>query len=277
MGLVLPLRLVLTCAWLFTPFASGLSLFVRTSWLSELNASQWRPWFELIKQGRAEGPASPYYVEELALQDIACCESPPGIRGCIGPKCSDMGLPPNTLLRPELEAIREYFPMFDKVHIGSTLAWALDWDNHTQVADYAQLQARLGQEFLSEFGSTPGVTWGWYITNEGSLQEAGLLPDHTARYAVFLRETMAALSAVRGLPFLWSPTAGWVTVPPSQRAAQRAGIQKLFCNSSLGHPLSVHFQDYVGQTVGFTFPFHYNYTGAFSCTRDTAPTYQVRA
>ena len=30
-----------------------------------------------------------------------------------------------------------------------------------------------------------------------------------------------------------------------------------------------------GQTVGFAFPFNYNYTGAFSCGRDTAPTFQV--
>jgi len=41
-----------------------------------------------------------------------------------------------------------------------------------QVADYARLQARLGREFLSSFGAMGGVTWGWYITNEGSLQEA---------------------------------------------------------------------------------------------------------
>ena len=46
-------------------------------------------------------------MEELALQDIACCESPPGVHGCIGPKCSDLGLPPNTLLRPEIEAMSE--------------------------------------------------------------------------------------------------------------------------------------------------------------------------
>ena len=54
---------------------------------------------------RASG--SRYYVEELALQNTACCESHPTksykALGCLGPKCSDLGLPPNTLLTKELD------------------------------------------------------------------------------------------------------------------------------------------------------------------------------
>jgi len=29
-------------------------------------------WFELIARGRAEGPSSPYYVDILGIQSVAC-------------------------------------------------------------------------------------------------------------------------------------------------------------------------------------------------------------
>ena len=146
---------------LFPLKVEPLSLFIRTTWLSEVPEPVWRSWFELIKQGRREGPTSAYYIEELALQNTAyvigsphsiftiltvrrqqatsfphatpdltnrlrsstphshslthsltmnffcrCCEShavPANgsdfkALGCLGPKCSDLGLAPNTLL-----------------------------------------------------------------------------------------------------------------------------------------------------------------------------------
>ena len=41
-------------------------------------------WFELVAKGRAEGPTSPYFVEELALQNTACCESHPEVVAWVG-------------------------------------------------------------------------------------------------------------------------------------------------------------------------------------------------
>jgi hypothetical protein len=111
------LAAVLTLAILPTPVCT-LSLFLRTTWLSELPETTWRPWFELIKRGRAEGPTSPYYVSELALQNTACCESHAAggyhALGCLGPKCSALGLAPNSLLVDDLDRLAEYFPMFDR-------------------------------------------------------------------------------------------------------------------------------------------------------------------
>ena len=75
--------------------ARSISLFLRTGWLSTLPEEEWRAWFELIKRGRAEGPTSPYYVEDLGLQSVACCDSPAQYRGCLGPKCSQLGLAPH--------------------------------------------------------------------------------------------------------------------------------------------------------------------------------------
>ena len=80
---------------LLLPSSSGaLSLFMRTTWLAEVPEPVWRSWFELIARGRREGPASPFYVAELGLQNTACCENGPDSRGCLGAKCSDLGLQP---------------------------------------------------------------------------------------------------------------------------------------------------------------------------------------
>ena len=106
---------------LLLPSSSGaLSLFMRTTWLAEVPEPVWRSWFELIARGRREGPASPFYVAELGLQNTACCENGPDSRGCLGAKCSDLGLQPNSLLTKQPDAPSEYFPLFDKVHVGTT-------------------------------------------------------------------------------------------------------------------------------------------------------------
>ena len=77
---------------LLLPSSSGaLSLFMRTTWLAEVPEPVWRSWFELIARGRREGPASPFYVAELGLQNTACCENGPVSRGCVGAKFSALG------------------------------------------------------------------------------------------------------------------------------------------------------------------------------------------
>lgn len=74
-------------------------------------------------------------------------------------------------------------------------------------------------------------------------------------------------------PFLWSPSNG-PHVAPGDRTRQQEGLEQLFC--SLGnHELAVHFQDYLGQSVSFEFPFHYNYTGQMECEADTLETYAM--
>lgn len=75
------------------------------------------------------------------------------------------------------------------------------------------------------------------------------------------------------MPFLWSPSNGDITPNSTQREQQETTLRGLFCN--LSYPLSVHFQDWLGQSVSFEFPFHYNYTAAFTCEKDTKPTYEM--
>lgn len=97
--------------------AKGMSLFLRTGWLSTVPEAEWRAWFELVKRGRAEGPGSPYYVSELGLQTVACCNSPDNVRGCLGPKCTTLGVPPYTLFEDDISKLLEYLPLFDKVYV----------------------------------------------------------------------------------------------------------------------------------------------------------------
>eukprot|EP00911_Craspedida_sp_UC1_P002435 UC1_evm1s1814 len=298
--------------------AVTLSLFLRTGWLAELPESTWRAWFELMRRGRAEGPGSPYYVSELALQTVACCDSPAGVRGCLGPKCSSLGLPPYSLFEPALDRLLEYLPMFDRVWVGTTYDYDTQWGNHTSMRAYAQLQARVGRAFMDKYGNSDissgttnttitttttttttttssssnlqavvggnnsslsktekkkKVNWAWYITSEGGLVSTGLDPAERATQQFFLRESMTALHAVAPLPFLWSPSNGDITLNATARAAQEQALGDLFCG--LEHPLALHFQDWLGQSVQFTFPFNYNYSNAFTCEADTVPTYNM--
>ncbi len=57
----------------------GLGLFFRTPWVHEVPRETLHGWFDLIAQGRRDGPSSPYYVEFLAIQNIACNQVPGGV------------------------------------------------------------------------------------------------------------------------------------------------------------------------------------------------------
>ena len=269
------LRLLLA---LLLPTSSGaLSLFMRTSWLAEVPEPVWRSWFELIARGRREGPASPFYVAELGLQNTACCEGHPTARGCLGPKCSDLGLPPNSLLTKQLDAMSEYFPLFDKVHVGTTADMNSNWngkENASSTKAYAELQGRVGSEFMARYGKLPNVSYGWYLTSEGSVSSIGLSAAEQSSWGRYLNESMDALHAVDpALTFLWSPSNGGITPTPAQRVQEEAGLTSMLCH--LSHPIAVHFQDWLGQSVSFEFPFYYNYSVAFTVEKDTAPTYAL--
>eukprot|EP01052_Picozoa_sp_SAG31_P009520 SAG31_NODE_501_length_14835_cov_11.191979_7_plen_182_part_00 len=62
---------------------AALSLFFRTSWAHEVPTEVLESWFQLIAKGKAEGPTSPYYVDFLAIQSIACSQQSP-----LGPPCN---------------------------------------------------------------------------------------------------------------------------------------------------------------------------------------------
>ena len=260
---------------ILTTAVTGMSLFMRTTWLAELPEAQWRSWFELIRRGRHEGPDSPFYVHELALQNVACCESHPypgyDALGCLGPKCSALGLAPNSLLVSELDRLAEFFPLFDRVWVGSTTRQGWNAGNRTANREYAALQAEVLGAFMARYNASDGVRWGWYITEEGSLPGIGLDPAAAAGWRDFIGVTQLALDGVApGLPFLWSPSNGNVRPNATQRVAQEAGLRGLFCD--LPRPLEVHFQDYLGQSVTFDFPYRYDYSAAFTCEADTVPT-----
>ena len=83
---MLPARQLLLCATsllLLPGSATGLSLFFRTSWAHEVPSEVFDAWFALIARGRAEGPSSPYYVESLGIQSVACSQQMP-----LGPPCN---------------------------------------------------------------------------------------------------------------------------------------------------------------------------------------------
>lgn len=69
--------------------------------------------------------------------------------------------------------------------------------------------------------------------------------------------------------------AEWLGEVDSARRApfRQAGLEKLLCG--LPHPVALHFQDWLGQSTTFKFPFEYNYSQQFSCEGDTLPTYQM--
>eukprot|EP01079_Euglenida_sp_SAG-EU17-18_P006712 gene6712-1200_t len=255
---------------------TGLSLFMRTTWIHSLPDDVWRSWFDLVARGRREGPSSPFYIEELALQNTACCESPPTALGCLGSKCSDLGLPPNSLLTEELDAMSEYFPLFDKVYVGTTASYSWHPSNASSTKDYAALQASIGAQFLARYG----IEWAAYLSESmhalSSVKPMVSVIAPALDSAIFLPPGPLG----NGLPtaaapkdFLWSPSNGDVSLTPSQRDDQFQGLERLFCN--LPFPLAVHFQDWLGQSVSFEFPYFYNYTTAFTCEKDTVPTMQV--
>lgn len=148
--------------------------------------------------------------------------------------------------------------------------------NHSSNEDYAELMAKLGIQFLARYGNLSNVNWGWYLTEEGSLPQIGLNPEVRNANMDYISTAMKALKMVRPLPFLWSPSNGDITpANTSQWMEEETGLREIFCNLPSGYPLALHFQDWLGQSVSFEFPFNYNYSQAFTCTRNTVPTVRM--
>ena len=128
----------------------ALGLFFRTSWVHEVPAATLQSWFSLIARGRAEGPSSPYYVEYLAIQNIACNQWDP-----IGPPCNasaptrskqalgNSSLPYATVWESDLAVIAPYFHLFDTVYVGTI--WVDEWNaaDHDSNTRAAELQAKV--------------------------------------------------------------------------------------------------------------------------------------
>ncbi len=169
--------------------ATGLGLFFRTAWVHEVPPATLEAWFDLIAQGRRDGPTSPYYVEFLAIQNIACNQLDP-----IGPPCNasaptnskqalgNSSLAYGTLWEADLRVLAKYFPLFDMVYVGTL--WVDNWDPwnrdlNTQAAqqqaavrfDFLSSHNQVAQKFLELFPNVPNMAW--YITLEGSVNSIG--------------------------------------------------------------------------------------------------------
>ena len=122
-------RVLLCCCLLAAQLPTridGLALFFRTSWAHEVSDEVFDNWFKLIAQGRAEGPSSPYYVEFLALQSVACSQAMP-----LGPPCNasapsgsrqplgNESMPYGGIFHADVAKLAQHFHLFDKVYIGS--------------------------------------------------------------------------------------------------------------------------------------------------------------
>ena len=171
------------------------------------------------------------------LQNTACCESHPigsyKALGCLGPKCSALGLPPDSLLTRELDQLSEYFPLFDRVYVGTTAQEGFTPKNRSAIAPFAKLQGSIGAQFMDRYGAVKGAHYGWYITTEGSVynvatEENGTEPGLRAGWHDFLAQTSTALHAVRPPEFLWSPSNGDITPDAAQRAEEEARRRALF-------------------------------------------------
>ena len=93
--------------------------------------------------------------------------------------------------------------------------------------------------------------------------------------ADFINKTTTAFHSLRPLPTLWSPaiTRGRASYTPTSFEAFQANLVSLF--SALDLPIKLHFQDFLGQSVTFKFPFFYNYSVALTCDGDTVPYYNM--
>ena len=179
----------------------------------------------------------------------------------------------------DVEKLSQYFHLFDKVYVGSL--WPDRLDPHTETGRAAAITAQTAvlQKFYDKWGRGMGDKLGWYQTVEGSLNAIGSSSASAADWGKFYNDAFVALNKVKPLDMLWSPVAGkatWSTANNGTGVAPpqlEANLESLFCN--LSHPVKLHFQDYLGQSVSFEFPFHYNYTQQYSCEGDTVPYLQL--
>ena len=108
-------------------------------------------------------------------------------------------------------------------------------------------------------------------TVEGSLNQISSSASLANDWRDFHNRATTAFHAIAPREQLWSPN--WELKHSSYNdtglAAMEANFEAIFCGLDL--PLALHFQDYLGQSVKFEFPFSYDYSEAFTCAGDSVP------
>ena len=136
-------------------------------------------------------------------------------------------------------------------------------------------KAKVLTEFHTLYGDALGDKLGWYQTVEGSLNQISGDPASATQWLDFHQQAMSAFHKIKPAEQLWSPN--WQVkhseYNASGLAVMEANFEKIFCGLDL--PLALHFQDFLGQSVSFEFPFYYNYSGAFTCEDDSVPYYKL--
>lgn len=207
-------------------------------------------WFELIARGRAEGPSSPYYVDILGIQSVACSQAMP-----LGPPCNataptgshqargNESMAYAEIFHRDVAKLAKHFHLFDKVYVGSLWPDELDLGNATRRSAAIATQARVLSEFHASYGDALGEKLGWYQTVEGSLNEISGDAASASDWLAFHREAMAAFHKIKPAQQLWSPN--WEIkrgeYNASGLAAMEAHFETIFCGLDL--PLALHFQD----------------------------------
>lgn len=220
----------------------AMGVFFRVPWAGEVPQEQLDSWFALVARGRKEGPSSPYYVSELGLQQVATGQWPPI-------NSSNPGI----IYETELAKISKYFHLFDRVYVGTLLLPGKNYSNASYWTDYAEHQRRVATQFLELYPLDKYPNLGWYITEEGCLEDP---TDLTA----LLHLSAPALHSVAPLPVLWSPgfCRKFVDLPGTPTGSiLETELETMFCSPNMTVPVAVHFQDLCGQTSTFQFPFYY--------------------
>ena len=168
---MLPARQLLLCATsllLLPGSATGLSLFFRTSWAHEVPSEVFDAWFALIARGRAEGPSSPYYVESLGIQSVACSQQMP-----LGPPCNasapsgshqplgNESMAYGEIFRADVDKLAQHFHLFDKVFVGSLWPDGMNIGDEASRAAAVAEQAKVLREFYDRWGEALGPKLGW--------------------------------------------------------------------------------------------------------------------
>lgn len=152
---------------------------------------------------------------------------------------------------------------------------SLDLSNATHRTSAVAEQAKVLTEFHVLYGDTLGDKLGWYQTVEGSLNQISGSAASAGQWLTFHNEAMSAFHKIKPAEQLWSPN--WQVkhgeYSASGLAAMEANFETIFCGLDL--PLALHFQDFLGQSVSFEFPFFFNYSAAFTCEGDSVPYYKL--
>lgn len=199
-----------------------------------------------------------YRIEDLVVQYAA--------EGMNGPLFVD-----------ELRVLLSYRSLFQNVWIGTHFApypgdpnglYTTALLNSTWIEQNVARASAVAKAYVSLFGPPSG----WYISYEANGNYFVEYPSVLKGYQVMLQQWTQGMSAVKALPILWSPN-HWSFYreihPPSLQSAWRGLFEAV---PLLGR---VDLQDFCGQTVTWTPPYHYNYDHAHTCENDALPYWRL--